>query len=225
MATVYFRDAQLSIPSWVKDIETFRRWAHSDEFPEEWRIWWLCGEVWAEMAGEQIFSHVLVKTRISTTLDTLTIREECGLYLTDGVLLSNFAADVSGVPDGMFLSNDTLRSDRIRLIEGKKGGYVELQGAPDMVLEILSDSSEEKDNVILKDAYFQGGIPEYWLIDARTDPPRFDLFRRSARGYVATRRQKEGWLKSGIFGRSFRLTRQVNALGHPAYTLEVRPVP
>ena len=31
-----------------------------------------------------------------------------------------------------------------------------------------------------------------------------------------------GWLKSAVFGKSFRLTRQVDPLGDPRYTLAVR---
>ena len=137
------------------------------------------------------------------------------------LLLSNFAADVSGNPDGLFLTNDTLASDRIRLIEGKKGGFVELQGSPDMVLEVLSQSSEEKDSVVLKAAYWEAGIREYWLIDARKEPLQFDIFRRGPRSFSATRKQ-EGWVKSAVFGKSFRLTALPDASGHPDYTLEMR---
>jgi hypothetical protein len=43
----------------------------------------------------------------------------------------------------------------VRLIVGKDGGFVELQGSPDMVLEVLSASSEEKDTVLLKAAYWE----------------------------------------------------------------------
>src|SRR5204862_6059611 len=103
------------------------------------------------------------------------------IVLGDGLLLSNFEADISGNPDLTFLSNDTLRSDRIRLIEGVKGGYTELQGAADMVLEVVSDSSEEKDLITLKQAYWDAGIHEYWIVDAREGEVIFDIFYRAAR--------------------------------------------
>src|SRR5205085_1728741 len=129
---------------------------------------------------------------------------DLGIYFTDGVLLSNFAADISGNPDGMFVLTETLGSDRIRLIEGKDGGFVELQGSPDLVLEIVSPSSEDKDDVRLRQAYFEADIPEYWIIDVREEPFRFDILRRTSRGYANTRKQ-DGWVKSAVFGRSFRL--------------------
>ncbi len=137
------------------------------------------------------------------------------------MLLSNFAADISGNPDGLFLTYTTRQTDRVRLIEGRDGGFVELQGSPDMVLEILSKSSETKDEVLLKQGYWEAGIPEYWLVDARNEPPRFDLHRHTSRGYVVTRKQ-QGWVKSAVFGQSFRLVVQVGPRNDPEYTLEVR---
>ena len=62
---------------------------------------------------------------------------------------------------------------------------------------------------------------EYWLIDARGERAQFDLLRHTAKGYVAARHQN-GWVKSGVFGKSFRLSRQTNALGHPEFTLAIR---
>ncbi len=154
------------VPAGVTDIEAFRRWADAPDFPEQGSIWWLKGEVWADMSKQQLFSHVLVKTKITVKLGAIAEAEQLGIYLTDGAMLSNFPADVAGVPDGLFVSTQTLDSDRVRLIEGKKSGFVEVQGAPDMVLEVISDGSVHKDEVMLKAAYFEAGIPEYWLIDA-----------------------------------------------------------
>ena len=108
MVTVLHESQRVSVPGWVTDINAFRRWADEDDFPENARIWWLNGEVWVDMSREQIFTHVLVKTEITEILRPFAKREKLGLYLTDGVLLSNFAADISGNPDGLFLTKDTL---------------------------------------------------------------------------------------------------------------------
>src|SRR3954463_16744815 len=108
MGTCIIDDVPVSVPFGISDIEAFRRWTDADDFPEEGHIWWLKGEVWVDLSKEQIFSHVLVKTRYTRVLDLLAEQEQLGLYLTDGVLLSNFAADISGNPDGLFLSAATL---------------------------------------------------------------------------------------------------------------------
>jgi Uma2 family endonuclease len=214
-------DGKISVPFWVVDIDSFRRWTDCEDFPQDGQVWWLCGEVWADMSKEQIFSHLVVKNEYAFTLTGLAKKGKIGLFIPDGLLLSSFAGDFSGNPDGTFLANDTLRSDRIRLIEGKDGGYTELQGEADMVLEVVSDSSVDKDYVTLRQAYWEAGIREYWLVDVRKNPSIFDILHHTSRGY-ATRRKKDGWVKSDVFGKSFRLTRSTNALGHPEFSLQVR---
>ncbi len=143
------------------------------------------------------------------------------MFLPDGLFLCNVHADIAGNPDGTFVMNKALESGDVRLIEGKRGGILELEGSPDMVLEVVSKSSVHKDTVLMRQAYWEAGIREYWLADARQEPLRFDILRYTARGYVATRKQ-EGWMKSAVFGKSFRLIQRVNQFGHPEYTLEVR---
>lgn len=211
----------ISFPEWVRDISSFRRWTDSKDCPHEYRLGWLKGEVWIDMSKEQVFSHILVKTEVGMRLSLLAKEGKLGLYLNDGLLLSNFAADISGNPDGTFLSYETLGSDRVRLIEGKRGGVTEIQGSPDMVLEVVSDSSVKKDEVLLRRAYWEADIREYWIVDARKSPPRFEILRHGTRGYAAVRKQG-GWAKSNVFGKSFQLTQSQNVLGHPEFTLAVQ---
>jgi Uma2 family endonuclease len=221
MVTVIFESNEFSVPAWVGNLESFRRWADSEDFPEDRHICFLKGEVWVDMSKEQIFSHVLVKTEISAVLRGLVKAEQTGLFLGDGVFLANVVADIAVKPDGTFVSTDALSSGQVRLVEGADEGYVELEGTPEMVLEIVSPGSVRKDTVILREAYWEAGVREYWLVDARKEPLSFDILRHTARGYVAARKQG-GWVKSAVFGKSFRLAQQTNALGHPEYTLAVR---
>ncbi len=221
MITVINESRQVRVPTWVVDLESFRRWADADDFPEDGRVWYLKGEVWIDMSKEQIFTHVLAKTEITIVLGNLVKTSSLGLFLADGALLSNTMADISGNPDALFISQTTLRSDRVHFVEGWEVGHVELEGTPDMVLEVVSRGSVRKDTVDLRQGYWQAGIREYWLVDARQESVHFDILRRTAKGYAATRKQ-DGWLKSAVFGKSFQLTPRVNALGHPEYTLAVR---
>jgi Uma2 family endonuclease len=214
-------DGKISVPFWVVDIDSFRRWTDCDDFPEKGQVWWLRGEVWADMSKEQIFSHLGIKREYYYVLTGIVKSAQSGLFLPDGLLLSNFAADISGNPDATFITNETLRSDRIRLLEGKEGGYVEIQGSPDMVLEIVSDSSEQKDLVLLKQAYWDAGIREYWIVDVRAGKLQFDILHSAAKGF-AKRRKKAGWVDSEVCHKAFRLAKSMNALGHPEFTLETR---
>jgi hypothetical protein len=212
---------EVVIPDWVVDLESFRRWAAADVFPETGRIWFLNDEVWVDMSQEQVFTHVGVKTEYTAVLAPLARTAMRGRYLTDGVKLTNIQAGISGNPDGVYVSYEALTAKRMVLVEGMEEGYLELEGSPDMVLEVISRSSVRKDRITLRQAYWEAGIREYWLVDARKSPPTFDILRQTAKGYAATRKQ-DGWIKSAVFQKSFRLTQSTDPLGHPEYTLEVR---
>ncbi len=222
MSTIVLDKMVVRIPPGVDDLKSFRRWAHSDEFPDNGRICYLNGEVWVDMSKEQIFTHNQVKGEIAIVLGSLVKTDRLGRFFPDGVLLSNVSADLASQPDGTFVSNETFKAGRVRLIEGVEEGYVELEGTPDMVLEVVSPSSVEKDTVELRDLYWQAGIREYWLVDARGPRLVFDILYHSAKGYLATRKQG-GWLKSAVFQMSFKLTHHTDHLGHPDYQLEVSP--
>jgi Uma2 family endonuclease len=203
-------------------LASFREWAGNNDLPEKTKVFFYRGEVWVYMGKEQLFSHVDVKTEIATVLRTLAKQEKLGRVWGDGVLLTNKAADLSGNPDAVFVSNEAIERGRATLVRGKEGGFVELLGTPDMVLEVVSDSSEKKDNQTLFEAYFEAGIAEYWLVDARGSEVEFTIYKHSGKKYTATRAQAGGWQKSAVFGKSFRITRGTDATGNPEFTLEVR---
>lgn len=144
-----------------------------------------------------------------------------GRYFSDGLFQTNIAADLSSKPDGTFASRDAFDAGRVQLIEGVPEGFVELAGTPNMVLEVVSSSSVSKDGEWLRDLYWQAGIAEYWLVDCRCERLEFDILRHTSRGYSVTRKSS-GWMKSEVFGQSFRLTRQADELGQPEFTLETR---
>ena len=221
MSTVCLDTEILTIPPSGCGLEEFRRWALSDESPDHAPVFYLAGEVWIDMSKEQLFTHTWLKQRFYQVLGLVSDRKRTGKFFPDGLLLTNEDADLSGNPDGTFVSNASFRSGRVRLIEGAEAGFVEMEGSPDMVLEVVSDSSVEKDTELLKDLYWKAGIREYWLVDARTDQLQFEIFRRTSRGYSATSKTR-GWMKSNVFGQSFRLTRRADELGHPEFTLRVR---
>jgi hypothetical protein len=84
MVTIIDERYRVSIPSWVTDLQAFRRWVDCDDFPDDYRIGWLRGEVCIDMSKEQIFTHVRVKTRFTRVLDVLADQEHLGMYLTNG---------------------------------------------------------------------------------------------------------------------------------------------
>jgi Uma2 family endonuclease len=219
MSTVVLEDT-IRIPDYVQDLDSFCRWVSSPEFPEQGRFGFLNGEVWVDMSPEELYTHGQVKNEYATTLTTLVKTSRGGRFYPDRTWLTNEPANLSTEPDGTYVSRETLQSGRVRRIRGR-AGYIRLEGTPDMVLEVLSRTSQYKDPVVLRQLYWKAGIPEYWLVDARKEPVRFTIFRRTREGYVPVRKQA-GWVKSAVFGKSFQLTVQPDELGDPEYTLSVR---
>lgn len=221
-STFIVDEASVHVPRWVVDLSSFRRWAETEDFPEKGQVGYFQGKVWVDMSKQQIFSHLGVQAEYTRGLGTLARSDNRGRYLPDGLFLSNVDVDFAVIPDGTFFTYESLQVGRVRLIEGVHEGFVELEGSPDMVLEVVSRSSLHKDTVVLFHAYWEAGIREYWLVDAREQPLRFDIYHRGRKGYLATRRQRGGWLESAVFGHDFRLTSQNDPAGHPQFSLEVR---
>ena len=217
MSLAVFGEA-VRIPGWVVDLGSFRRWATSPDFPSHGWFSHLGGDLWVDLSMETLAPNQ-VKGEVAATLAALVQRAKLGRLLPDRMRLSHTKAALSTEPDAMFISQQALRSGQVVLGQGAES--LEVEGTPDMVLEVVSPTSEQKDKVVLRDLYWKAGVAEYWLIDPHADELSFEILRRTARGYVSTRPQS-GWLKSAVFGKSFRLTQGEDELGYPVYTLEVR---
>jgi Uma2 family endonuclease len=214
---------ELVIPPDIRQIDQFRVWASDEEFPEHVRVTFDNGEVILDMSNEEINTHVALKGSIYATLFVLVTQLKLGKIYPDGVLLVNEEGKVSNNPDAVFLSRDAIESRRVRLVprKGAEHLYRELEGTPDWVLEVVSDSSVKKDTVRLREGYHRAGIPEYWLVDGRGEELLFQILNYRKSGYVASP-SRDGWLRSKVFGRSFRLERALDDFGLWEYKLHVR---
>ncbi len=221
MNTIVLYENTVYIPDGIGELKAFRQWFHSPEFPDAGRICYLDGQVWVDMSKEQIFTHNQVKQEFNLVIGGLVKSRRLGRYFPDGLMLTNDRANLACQPDGTYVARETLESGRVRLVEGEKEGYLELDGSPDMVLEVVSASSVEKDTETLRDLYWRARILEYWLVDARADRLEFSIHRHDSNGYTAVRKQA-GWIKSRVFDRSFRLTRQIDDVGNPEFSLSSR---
>jgi Uma2 family endonuclease len=219
-------DREVYIPASAHTLAGFRAWATSDEFPERGRFSFIDGEMYIDMSPEELETHGKVKGETGRVLLNLNRKINLGDFFSDGTLLSNEAAKLSTEPDAAFATWDTLRSGRLRLVPrvGAEGEYLEVEGTPDWVMEIVSKSSVGKDTRRLRKQYHKAGIAEYWLIDARGEQIQFQVLLRGAEDYHAEP-GRSGWQTSPLFGRRFRLVRHKGELNLWQYTLQVGKLP
>lgn len=211
-------------PRSAASLAGFRRWVKSDELPESVRVAFVDGEIYYDMSNEEMETHNKPKNEILRVLMNLNRKLKIGTYYGDGVLLTHEDAEVSNNPDGIFLRRATIRSGKVHLVprEGEQEQFVEIEGTPDWVMEVVSNGSVRKDTQQLLSAYHSAGIEEYWLIDARGLEIDFQLLHWRENDYAKAPAQG-GWQTSKVFNRDFRLVRQRDDMGMWEYTLRTRP--
>jgi Uma2 family endonuclease len=211
-------DRNIEVPAWVVDHSSYRRWATSDGFPNIGWISYLDGVFWADLNMERVI-HNQIRGQIGAVLAFLVQSLTLGRYFADRMLITNRRAHFSTEPDGMFVSYESIRGGRVLMKEGDD--TVELVGSPDMTLEVVSASSIKKDTEILPRLYRRADVREYWLVNPLGGQLKFEILQIAAKGYEAAR-NRNGWLKSEVFGKSFRLTQSLGPDGMTEYSLQVR---
>ena len=218
-------DLEIVVPDEARTHAGFRAWAKSDACPERARVTFVNGEIIIDMSKEEIETHVKLKGEVGAVVYHINRNVDLGECYPDGVLVSNEKAGLSTNPDFTFVLWETLEAKKVILVprKGVRGQYIELVGTPDLLVEVVSRGSVRKDKHLLRDAYHRARIPEYWLIDARSEEIDFKLFWWRRTGYVAVA-PRQGWLRSRILQHEFKLERVRHRLGLWRYTLRARPL-
>jgi Uma2 family endonuclease len=223
MCTALIFEDELCIPA-ISSLDDFRHWMRSDEFPERGRIDYVAGRMEIDMSPENLFFHGKLKGRICATLVELVEGLEIGHVFVDSTRITCVGADVSAEPDVVVLTDEAIDTGRVKLIPAASGGedsYIEIEGPPDLIVEIVSDSSVNKDTKRLPVAYFAGGVPEFWLVDARRERLSFQIHDRGETTFHAIAADADGFQRSPLLNKRFRLERRKNSRGRPAYILHV----
>lgn len=222
MATVVRFEEQVEIPLGIRSLADFRAWAASDDFPECGRIDYLNGSIEVEMSPEDLICHGELKGEIYMTLRQHVKRERLGHVFVDRARVSCPEADLSREPDVVFLSTEARTNGRVRLVPkagGKPGRYIEIEGPPDLVVEVVSDRSVTKDTRRLPEAYARAGIQEFWLADARGRELVFRIHHLAGGVYQPVQPDADGYQHSAVFACSFRLDGEQNEEGEWSFDL------
>jgi Uma2 family endonuclease len=118
------------------------------------------------------FSHAYVVTRLSTRLDTHASAHKLGVVVSD--IDTPFGPNDVRRPDVMFFSNARLHHI----------GEVNLEGPPDLCVEVLSPSNRHVDRGDKFELYRDAEVPFYWILDPMTKV--VEAYRLEGKEYVPT---------------------------------------
>jgi Uma2 family endonuclease/predicted RNase H-like HicB family nuclease len=120
------------------------------------------GERWEVIEGELYRPHSAIPLHQTVVSDVVLaiyrfteLERDLGSTFI-GPLDVLFAVGDFMAPDGLFVRRERLEIITDRAIEG---------GAPDLVVEVTSDTTVERDYGIKRERYAHYGVPEYWIVD------------------------------------------------------------
>jgi Uma2 family endonuclease len=215
----------VEVPLNVRTLRAFRRWAFSPDFPQSGRIDYIGGRIAVDMSPERAFTHGSPKVELIRVLGNYLNQQDVGLLFSDRMRVTSLEADLSAEPDLVFVSYTALQEGRVAFDEPTKRAprdFLELRGAPDLVVEILSPGSIRKDTRDLPPRYFTAGVREFWLVDALRTPFRFQVFGRGPTRFMARRRDQLGFQPSAVLGVKVLMEQRTTARGFPGYRLTFR---
>ena len=119
--------------------------------PDDKRYELIEGELY--MTPSPITNHQRISGKIEFELRKFVVENDCG-EVFDAPYDVYFDDENVVQPDILFISKD-----RLNIIGDKN-----LQGAPDLVIEILSESNAYRDLIQKKKLYARHGVQEYWIV-------------------------------------------------------------
>jgi Uma2 family endonuclease len=156
-------------------------------------------ELWALFPGEYHVRHELIGgehfvtptpvTRHQLLVGRLSFEIELYLRAHPGI------GQLFGVPLDVVLSaHDVVEPDLILIASDQMEILTpkNVQGAPALVIEVLSPSTRRRDLGIKRELFNRGGVREYWIVDGRLN--RIQVHRRNADGVLTM----VGQLEAGV---------------------------
>lgn len=159
------------------------RFTYSDylRLPEDKRYEILDGEIYVVPAPNT--RHQRISKRLEIAL--VQHAEERGF------------GEILHAPYDVILSEENVVQPDILFVRKERAGIIgeiNLRGAPDLAIEILSPGTRDKDLEIKRKTYADFGIQEYWIVDPE------------AGTVEALVRTEQGYVRAGIYGKSDRLS-------------------
>ncbi len=106
------------------------------------------------------------------------------IYFLEAFVTERGLGEILVAPCDVVLSEtDVVQPDLFFISEERSHimGEKAIQGAPDLIVEIFSPSTRQRDQGIKRKLYAQHGVKEYWLVDP--DAKSVEVLRWSVSGY------------------------------------------
>ena len=203
----------------------FAEWVAADDFPADgpFRFAWIDGALEVDMVGADMVLHETPKSQIGSVVVARCNRLDIGRGLIDGTIFLLPNAPAGNAPDVAVLTTESLTSGRVVRLPSVSGRVRACQGPPDLAVEIVSPTDPAKDAVRLFKAYFEGGVGEYWLVDATGGAASLNIFVRGDDKFVPVDVDADGYQRSPLLRAAYRLERFDAADGDPDFRLLERP--
>lgn len=128
---------------------------------EDWKTWegrWeLINGIAYDMTPAPSVEHQRVSRRLERAIED-GIEE--GKRMGGGGSCEMFHA-----PLDVFLGGNVFQPDIVVVCDPEKISERGIEGAPDLIVEILSSSNSSRDTVVKRWAYAAAGVPEYLIVD------------------------------------------------------------
>lgn len=95
--------------------------------------------------------------------------------------------ELYAAPFDVVLSNTDVVQPDLFFVSSAKASTVtdrNVQGAPDLVVEILSDTTRKTDEIVKRKLYERFGVQEYWIVDPELEAIK--VYRMTTQGYHRT---------------------------------------
>jgi Uma2 family endonuclease len=134
---------------------------HAGYTIEDWKLWegrWeLINGVAYDMTPAPNLEHQRVSMHLAAALFA-ALEEAKGTH-------QKGACEVFAAPVDVYLGESVLQPDLVLVCDPAKKSLRGIEGAPDLVVEILSPSTASKDTVRKRWVYEAAGVPEYLIVD------------------------------------------------------------
>ena len=127
-----------------------------------------------------------------------TVAANLGMALRQHVRTNRLGV-VVWAPTDVVLSQESVVQPDILFVSNERRGIIteaNVSGAPDLVVEILSPSTAERDRELKLDLYARYGVREYWIVDPEAET--VEVMELGAEGASNVRRYDGGSVESAL---------------------------